>query len=103
MQSKLFTTNKFENLDEYIANLLNTSAKTLPCLIIKLILERKGAMKQSEIEENIEEQYSTLRKPNGAKYGENIKRVTASTLNSTKLFEKVNDNEYKLNKEALSG
>ena len=98
MQSPLFKTSKFENLDDYIANLLNKSAKTLPCLIIKEILERKGSMRQSEIVESIEAQYETLRKPNGAKYGNNIKRVTASTLHSTKLFDKVNQDEYKLNK-----
>lgn len=101
MQSPLFKTSKFENLDDYIANLLNKSAKTLPCLIIKEILERKGSMRQSEIVESIEAQYETLRKPNGAKYGNNIKRVTASTLHSTKLFDKVNQDEYKLNKEEV--
>ena len=74
MQSPLFKTSKFENLDDYIANLLNKSAKTLPCLIIKEILERKGSMRQSEIVESIEAQYETLRKPNGAKYGNNIKQ-----------------------------
>ena len=94
----LFTTSKFENLDEYIKSLLLKCGKTLPFIIINELFSKEKGMKLSEIYEIVSADYNTLRKPDGTKYGNNLKRVIASTLHSTGLFMKSPDDFYTINK-----
>lgn len=99
MNHKLFTTSNAKEETDDMGELLAKSPNTLPCLIIKQMHNHNSPLPLNQILENVSMQYDTLRKPDGAKYGNNIKRVVSSALNSTGLFVKKEDNSYYLNTE----
>lgn len=101
MSQKLFTTTSQKEGTDDMGELLAKSPNTLPCLIIKQMNNHNSPLSLAQILENVSIQYSTLRKPDGAKYGNNIKRVVSSALNSTGLFVKNEDNNYYLNTEKV--
>ncbi len=77
---------------------LNSNIKlaenTLPGSIISLMKKMGKPISKEIIFEHIKNNFSTYRKSNGAKYNGNINSVLNSTLNTSGIFIKVDDNLY---------
>jgi hypothetical protein len=77
---------------------LNSNIKlaenTLPGSIISLMKKMGKPISKEIIFEHIKNNFSTYRKANGAKYNGNINSVLNSTLNTSGIFIKVDDNLY---------
>lgn len=96
-QSRLFQIESSDNIiNDFVIN--SHSIKTLPELIISEIVKSNSPLSKNDLMEKIAiMNYDKLRKPDGSRYGKNLKKVLISTLHSTNLFIKTEEDTYALN------
>lgn len=79
------------NFNNEIVAKLNACDNTLPGLILKMMRD-KDPVCESDIITQVYPRYEDLRKPDGHKYGNDIKKAVTSTLCSSGIFMKIGEN-----------
>jgi hypothetical protein len=85
---------KDEGIHPEIISNINLSELTLPGAIISYILKKGSSVSENEIYEYILPKINDLRKSDGGRYKGNLKKVVKSTLHSSGLFIKFDNNEF---------
>lgn len=87
---------ELDNLDKIDFNeKLLISETTMPGFFISMMIKSGKPLSENQLYDCVLPRINDLRKPDGSKYKDNIKKVVKSTLCSSGIFEKV-DNENKL-------